>query len=106
MTRRVPGLLALCSQPLVEISHEDAARLHAADHDALRLTSRRGEVWAVAQVTDRVPPGVVFANFHFPGEANVNHLTQGALDPVAKIPEFKVRAVRVSLAQSFPPGQL
>lgn len=106
MTRRVPGLLALCSQPLVEISPGDAARLDIADHDALRLTSRRGEVWAVAHVTDRVPPGVVFGNFHFPDEANVNHLTQAALDPVAKIPELKVCAVRVSRVQSFPPGPL
>ncbi len=106
MTRRVPGLLALCSQPLVEISPGDAARLHIADHDALRLTSRRGEVWAVAHVTDRVPPGVVFGNFHFRDEANVNHLTQAALDPVAKIPELKVCAVRVSRGQSFPPGPL
>lgn len=95
MTRRVPGLLELCPQPLVEISHEDAARLHVADKTLLRLASRRGEILALAQVTDRVPPGVVFGNFHFPGEANVNNLTQAALDPVAKIPELKVCAVRV-----------
>ncbi|MCY1209975.1 putative formate dehydrogenase [compost metagenome] len=95
MTRRVPGLLELYPQPLVEISPEDAARLHVADKHPLRLASRRGEMQALAHVTDRVPPGVVFGNFHFPGEANVNNLTQAALDPVAKIPEFKVCAVRV-----------
>ncbi|WP_243736747.1 molybdopterin dinucleotide binding domain-containing protein [Cupriavidus sp. L7L] len=95
MTRRVPGLLELYPQPLVEISPEDAARLHMADKQPLRLASRRGEMQALAHVTDRVPPGVVFGNFHFPGEANVNNLTQPALDPVAKIPEFKVCAVRV-----------
>lgn len=95
MTRRVPGLLALYPQPLLEISPEDAARLGVADNQPLLLASRRGEMRALAQVTDRVPPGVVFGNFHFPGDANVNNLTQAALDPVAKIPEYKVCAVRV-----------
>jgi formate dehydrogenase major subunit/formate dehydrogenase alpha subunit len=46
-------------------------------------------------VTDRVAPGVVFGNFHFPVGANLNNLTIGALDPVAKIPEYKVCAVAV-----------
>ncbi|MBB3010042.1 formate dehydrogenase subunit alpha [Cupriavidus alkaliphilus] len=95
MTRRVPGLLELYRQPLVEISPEDAARLHVAHKQPVRLASRRGEMQALAQVTDRVPPGVVFGNFHFPGEANVNNLTHSALDPLAKIPEFKVCAVRL-----------
>ncbi|SPS00066.1 formate dehydrogenase subunit alpha [Cupriavidus taiwanensis] len=95
MTRRVPGLLELYPQPLVEISPEDAARLNVAHKQPVRLASRRGEMQALAQVTDRVPPGVVFGNFHFPGEANVNNLTHSALDPVAKIPEFKVCAVRL-----------
>jgi anaerobic selenocysteine-containing dehydrogenase len=48
---------------------------------------------ARAVVTDRVAPGVIFGNFHFPGPHNVNNLTTGALDPVAKIPEYKVCAV-------------
>jgi anaerobic selenocysteine-containing dehydrogenase len=45
-----------------------------------------------------VPPGMVFANFHFPGNQNSNELTIAALDPVAKIPEYKVCAVKVELA--------
>ena len=49
---------------------------------------------AEAWVTDRVPPGMVYANFHFP-EASANELTLAALDPVAKIPEYKVCAVKV-----------
>ncbi len=61
-----------------------------------RLTSRRGELVARAWVTDRVPDGVVFGNFHFPGEGNVNNLTILAVDPVAKIPEYKVCAVRAT----------
>ena len=50
---------------------------------------------ARAIVTDRVPEGVVFGSFHFPEEHNVNNLTICALDPVAKIPEYKVCAVSV-----------
>jgi anaerobic selenocysteine-containing dehydrogenase len=46
-----------------------------------------------------VAPGVIFGNFHFPGEQNINNLTIAALDPVAKIPEYKVCAVRVEPAE-------
>jgi formate dehydrogenase major subunit/formate dehydrogenase alpha subunit len=56
---------------------------------------------ARAVVTDRVAPGVVFGNFHFPDLGNVNNLTIGALDPVAKIPEYKVCAVAV---EAVPAG--
>jgi len=61
----------------------------------VRVTSRRGSIESEAWVTDRVPPGMVFANFHFPGDQNANELTIAALDPVAKIPEYKVCAVKV-----------
>ena len=54
---------------------------------------------ARAFVTDRVSPGVVFGNFHFPGSHNVNNLTIGALDPIAKIPEYKVCAVQIAPAE-------
>ena len=54
-------------------------------------------VLAQAIITDRVAAGLVFANFHFPGSANVNNLTIGALDPVAKIPEYKVCAVAIDI---------
>jgi anaerobic selenocysteine-containing dehydrogenase len=53
---------------------------------------------AEALVTERVAPGVIFGNLHFPGKYNVNNLTIAALDPVAKIPEYKVCAVRVEKA--------
>ena len=59
------------------------------------MKSRRGEMIAKALVTSRVCPGLIFGNFHFPGSQNVNNLTIEALDPVAKIPEYKVCAVRV-----------
>jgi formate dehydrogenase major subunit/formate dehydrogenase alpha subunit len=63
----------------------------------LRITSRRGSIVAEAWITQRVPPGMVFANFHFP-ISSVNELTHASLDPEAKIPEYKIVAVRVELA--------
>jgi formate dehydrogenase major subunit/formate dehydrogenase alpha subunit len=94
MSRRAQGLLAIYSQPLIEINESDALRLGLNGNKRVRLTSRRGSIEAEAWITDRVPPGMVYANFHFP-EASANNLTIAALDPVAKIPEFKVCAVKV-----------
>ncbi|HEV3258264.1 MAG TPA: formate dehydrogenase subunit alpha [Gemmataceae bacterium] len=93
MSRRTSGLLEAYPQALVEVSPEDAAKIGLNGHQAVRVRSRRGELVARAVVTDRVAPGVVFANFHFPGPSNVNNVTIAALDPVAKIPEYKVCAV-------------
>jgi formate dehydrogenase alpha subunit len=95
MTRRVSGLLDVYPRALVEISPEDAARIGLNSRTRVRVRSRRGELIAEAVITARVAPGVIFGNFHFPGEQNVNNLTIAALDPVAKIPEYKVCAVRV-----------
>ena len=97
MTRRSPILTDQINEPFVEIHPDDAARLEVADGDRVRVQSRRGEIDLAARVTDIVPPGVVFIPFHF-AEAPANALTHGALDPTAKIPEFKVCAVRVNRA--------
>jgi predicted molibdopterin-dependent oxidoreductase YjgC len=94
-TRRASGLLEVCPESVLEISPEDAARLGVIDNSSLQISSRRGEMFARAMVTDRVSEGVVFGNFHFPGSQNVNNLTIRALDPVAKIPEYKVCAVAI-----------
>ena len=78
----------------MEVNPDDAIRLGLNGSHRVRITSRRGSIEAEAWVTDRVPPGMVYANFHFP-EAGANKLTIAALDPVAKIPEYKVCAVKV-----------
>jgi formate dehydrogenase alpha subunit len=96
MTRRTRGLLEIYPQPLVEINQDDATRLGVNGSKRVRVTSRRGSIEAEAWVTERVPPGMVYANFHFP-EASANNLTLAALDPVSKIPEYKVCAVKVEL---------
>jgi formate dehydrogenase alpha subunit len=94
MTRRVGGLDFLAPEERVEINPEDATRLGIADGDWIRITSRRGTVTAHAWVTDRPLPGLIFMTFHF-AEALGNVLTNNAIDPVAKIPEFKVCGVKV-----------
>jgi len=73
---------------------QDAEKLEVKDRDWVKVSSRRGEIKTKAKVTDRVDKGVVFMTFHF-AESAVNLLTNDALDPVAKIPEYKVSAVRI-----------
>lgn len=94
MTRRTPKLAKEVPEGYVEISPEDAERVGIRKSEFVRLVSRRGQVETRAWITRRVPPGVVFMPFHF-AEAAANVLTNAALDPVAKIAEFKVCAVRV-----------
>jgi formate dehydrogenase alpha subunit len=98
LTRRARGLLAVYKEPLIEVNPEDAQQLRLNGNRRVRVTSRRGSIEAEAWITDRVPPGMVFANFHFP-EAGANELTIAALDPVAKIPEYKVCAVKVEAVE-------
>jgi len=94
LTGRVAGLDQLAPEERVELHPDDAARLGVNDGDWLRVSSRRGQVEARAWVTDRVGHGVVFMTFHY-ADALTNALTNTAVDPVAKIPELKVCAVKV-----------
>jgi formate dehydrogenase major subunit/formate dehydrogenase alpha subunit len=94
MTRRVPGLDWLVPEATVELHPADAERWGVADGHPIRVRSRRGAIVARARVTGHITPGVVFVPFHF-AEAAANVLTHAALDPVAKIPEYKVCAVAV-----------
>ena len=96
MTRRGKGLLAVYGEALIEVNPQDAEQLGLNGNKRVRVSSRRGSIEAEAWITDRVPPGMVYANFHFP-EASANVLTIAALDPVAKIPEYKVCAVKVEV---------
>ncbi len=94
MTRRSAGLDEIYPEALIEINPQDAEKLGIIDGDMVRVASRRGEVVAKAEVVGRPDAGVVFMTFHFQ-EAAANLLTIAALDPVAKIPEYKVAAVRI-----------
>ena len=97
MTRRAKGLMEIYGEALIEVNPDDAEKLGLNGKNIVRVTSRRGFIEAQAWVTDRVPPGMVYANFHFPN-ASANELTHASLDPVAKIPEYKIVAVKVELA--------
>ncbi|GGW38540.1 hypothetical protein GCM10010503_13390 [Streptomyces lucensis JCM 4490] len=94
-TRRVAELNAAAPGPFVELHPRLAARLGAAEGDPLAVVSRRGRAVAPARITDSIRPDTVFMPFHWPGEGRANTLTNPALDPVSRMPEFKSCAVRV-----------
>jgi formate dehydrogenase alpha subunit len=94
MTRRCRSLSTLAPEAVLDIHPEDAANLGVEDGGRVALASRRGRIEIRSRVSPSVDRGVVFTTFHF-SEAPINRLTNDALDPVAKIPEFKVCAVRV-----------
>ncbi|MBX7235828.1 MAG: formate dehydrogenase subunit alpha [Caldilineales bacterium] len=85
-------------EPVVEVNPVDAHAIPAVTGDLVRIASRRGEVVARVEVTDRSPIGAVFLPFHF-AEAAANLLTLDALDPAAKIPDFKNTAVAITPAE-------
>jgi formate dehydrogenase major subunit len=94
MTRRAAGLDAAVPEGYIEVNGQDAAGLGLADGQKVRVTSRRGSIVTAARVVPTLRPGVTFMPFHF-AEGAANVLTNTALDPVAKIPELKVCAVRL-----------
>jgi formate dehydrogenase alpha subunit len=98
MTRKVRGLNIFHHEELMAINPADAASLGIEDGDKVKVISRRGEVTAKAQLTDAAPPGTVAMTFHFV-ETPTNEITNPALDPISKIPEYKVAAVRVEKAE-------
>ncbi|MEU9086879.1 molybdopterin oxidoreductase family protein [Streptomyces sp. NPDC048357] len=97
-TRRVDELNAAAPGPFVELHPRLAARIGAVDGSPLAVTSRRGRAVAPARITDTIRADTVFMPFHWPGEGRANTLTNPALDPVSRMPEFKVCAVRVEPA--------
>ncbi|WP_374773863.1 molybdopterin oxidoreductase family protein [Streptomyces sp. NBC_01310] len=97
-TRRVDELNEAAPGPFVELHPRLAARIGAVDGSPLAVTSRRGRAVAPARITDTIRADTVFMPFHWPGEGRANTLTNPALDPVSRMPEFKVCAVRVEPA--------
>lgn len=97
MTTRSQGLSERYPESLVEVNPVDADKLGIADGQKIKVTSRRGTVEAKASITRKSAPGSIFMNFHF-AEAAVNLLTNPALDPIGKTPEYKVCAVKLEAA--------
>jgi formate dehydrogenase alpha subunit len=97
MSRKAKGLVEKAPECQVEISDLDAANYGIADGDRIRVKTRRGEITAKALISPKAVPGTIFVPFHY-AEAAANRLTIAALDPVSKIPEYKVCAVQIEKA--------
>jgi formate dehydrogenase alpha subunit len=94
MTRRSAILDSAVSSGHVELHPEDAKRHGVSSGDKVAVATRRGRIETTALVSERVAKGSIFVPFHF-AEAAANRLTNDALDPIAKIPEYKVCAARI-----------
>ncbi|MFE5296954.1 molybdopterin oxidoreductase family protein [Streptomyces sp. NPDC056632] len=103
-TRRVAELNAAAPGPFVELHPRLAERIGVADGEPVAVVSRRGRAVAPARVTSAIRPDTVFMPFHWPGEGRANTLTNAALDPVSRMPEFKVCAVRLEPAGNAAAG--
>ncbi|MGW0902311.1 molybdopterin oxidoreductase family protein [Streptomyces sp. NPDC002853] len=97
-TRRVDELNSAAPGPFVELHPRLAARLEVGEGEPVTVVSRRGRAVAPARITTAIRSDTVFMPFHWPGEGRANSLTNPALDPVSRMPEFKVCAVRLERA--------
>ncbi|SFT71728.1 assimilatory nitrate reductase (NADH) alpha subunit apoprotein [Geodermatophilus amargosae] len=95
-TRRTRSLQLVAPVPRAELHPDLASRLGIAHDDVVELATRRGRARFAAMVTDTIRPDTVFVPFHWGGGSSANALTDPALDPVSKMPAFKVCAVAVS----------
>jgi len=95
MSRRSKGLTSRTPDAFVEINTKDAKDLGIKQGDKLQVSSRRGSIKLFADISEKCDKGVVFIPFHY-SEAAVNRITNSALDPISKIPEYKVCAVKIS----------
>jgi assimilatory nitrate reductase catalytic subunit len=103
-TRRVPALVDAKPEPRVQVHPRLADRLGVADGEALLVESRRGAVRFVVTVSAEIRPDTLFAPFHWGGRQAANLLTNPALDPKSRMPEFKVCAVRARAASPAHPS--
>ncbi|MGV8175653.1 MAG: molybdopterin oxidoreductase family protein, partial [Methanothrix sp.] len=94
MTRRSSGIMWISPEEAIEISPADAKELGVEDGETVLVVSRRGQVRTKAKVTDRSLRGVAFLSFHY-RDVLTNLLTNAALDPQAKTPEYKACAIRI-----------
>jgi assimilatory nitrate reductase catalytic subunit len=94
-TRRIGKLVAQYPEPLLEIHPKLAAKMNIKDRELVRVVTRRGAAEFPAQLVETIREDTVFIPYHWPGRKSANQLTSGHLDPVSKIPEFKVCACRL-----------
>lgn len=94
MTGRTEGITQIVNDSYIEINEENANKIGIKNGDRVKVTSRRGELETTARVGNRVAEDEVFMTFHFP-DGNVNKVTNSVTDDIARIPEYKVCAVKV-----------
>jgi assimilatory nitrate reductase catalytic subunit len=94
-TRRIRPLVDAAPGAFVELHPDTAADLSIVDGQPVRVTTRRGSMQAPARVVDTIRPDTLFVPFHWGGAARANSLTVDALDPVSRMPEFKLCAARI-----------
>jgi assimilatory nitrate reductase catalytic subunit len=94
-TRRVTELAAVAPEAFVEVHPDTAARAGLVDGQWVRVVSRRGSAGARVRCVGTLRPDTVFLPFHFGDEQAANRVTNPVLDPVSRMPEFKVCAVRL-----------
>ena len=94
-TRRTAQLCEMAPTPYVEMHPQAARSLGLDDGDLCELTTRRGSALFTVKITSTIRDDTVFAPFHWGGLQSVNRLTNPALDPVSRMPEFKVCAVQI-----------
>lgn len=97
MTGRTPELMEIEGKSFIEMNIEDAEALGIANGDKVKVSSRRGQIESTARVGTKVNKGETWMPFHFP-DGNCNWLTNAALDKYARIPEYKVCAIKVEKA--------
>jgi len=94
-TRRIGKLVKQYPEPLLEIHPKLAAQYGIADRELVTVRTRRGEAQFPAQLVETIREDTVFIPYHWSGKKSANQLTSGHLDPISKIPEFKVCACRL-----------
>ena len=99
-TRRIAELQGMAPEPMAEINPTTAERFGLEDGDMVTLETRRGAARFKARLSAGIRPDTVFAPFHWANEQSANLLTNPALDPISRMPEFKVCAVRIVQASS------
>lgn len=104
-THRVAQLERLAPSPVAEVHPFAAQRAGIADGESVRLITRRGDATFTARVTPSIREDTVFVPFHWGGRQSANRLTNPALDPTSRMPEFKVCAVRLERRDDVPQGE-
>ena len=94
-TRRVRALREAQPEPVVEVHPDLAEACELNEGDRVRVVSRRGAAAGLVRITETIRADTVFMPFHWGGSAAANLVTNPALDPVSKMPEFKVCAIRL-----------